>query len=135
MSPTKKTVQYVNEIILPHATLRVRTDGIIEIVSADDFEYDIEAIKQNYQAIIKLKKTEKALILNLAGKFTTVTNEVREFAATAPHKDFIAAEAFVIQSLAQKMIARFYLNVNKPKVPANFFTSADKAIVWLNKFR
>jgi hypothetical protein len=127
-------IAYKKEIKLPHAVIRLRTDLIIEITSADDFEYDVDAIKQNHEAIKQLKETPKALILNLAGKFTTVTTEVRDFVATAPHQSFIAAEAFVIQSLAQKILVQFYLKMNKPKVPANFFNSATKAVEWLKNF-
>ena len=42
--------------------------------------------------------------------------------------------AFVIKSLAQKLLGNAYLKINKPVVPTALFDNEEKAIEWLQKF-
>ncbi|CAN5285095.1 hypothetical protein BH09BAC5_BH09BAC5_00190 [soil metagenome] len=117
-----------------HSTISLRHDGIVEIITAPDFEYDVEHIKQNHAAIKEIAKNKRVLILSIVGENSTASKDVREFVAKAPHKDFVKAEAFVIQSLAQKLLANFFIKVNKPIVPAKFFKNVEDAEKWLKSF-
>ena len=49
-------------------------------------------------------------------------------------EEISCADAYVLKSLAQKIIANFYIRLNKPKIPTNFFTDEDSAIEWLTTF-
>ena len=121
----------IKEIVVEQGKIALRADGIIEIHSTDHFEYDVKHVLENYDYIKKLKTTEKALILNVVGYNATMTKEVREYVAKGYHQSFIKAEAFVIKSLAHKLLANFYLKINKPIVPTGFFNSKVDAEKWL----
>ena len=44
------------------------------------------------------------------------------------------AEAFVVNNLAHKVIANFYLKTNKPGRPTKIFTNEEDAVIWLKTF-
>jgi hypothetical protein len=44
------------------------------------------------------------------------------------------ADAFVIDSLAQRILGNFYLKFNKPQFPTRFFNSKEEALIWLEAF-
>lgn len=117
-----------------HTLVIKRTDGIV-VLYCSDHAYDVEDIKQNHLAIKKLMGAQKAHVLTFASKYSSATNEARAYTSNGPHKDFIAAEAFVIHSLAQRLLASFYIKVSKPIVPAGYFTDSLKAEKWLQNFK
>lgn len=116
-----------------HSHIVLRPDGIILLTSRDEHCYSIEDIKENWAAISSLCKGKKAYVLSVAGKYTSVDSEVREFVSKGLHAGFIAAECFVIHSLPQKLLANFYFKMNKPVVPSAFFTDRAKAEKWLKE--
>jgi len=44
------------------------------------------------------------------------------------------ADAFVLNSIAQKILANFYVKINKPERPTKFFNNLDEASIWLKKY-
>ena len=44
------------------------------------------------------------------------------------------ADAFVLNSIAQKILANFYVKINKPERPTKFFNNLDEALIWLKKY-
>lgn len=69
------------------------------------------------------------------GSFADVDPKVREWMAAPPVRSYTIADALVINSLPQKMLADFYLKFDKPVNPTRIFNSRDKALDWINKLR
>ena len=67
--------------------------------------------------------------------FSDVEPEVREWAADTNGNLYTFCDAIVIRNLAQKIIADFYLKVNKPKMPTKIFYSVDKAYEWIKEIQ
>ncbi|MCF8428644.1 MAG: hypothetical protein K9G64_00820 [Bacteroidia bacterium] len=44
------------------------------------------------------------------------------------------ADAFVLNSVAQKIMANFYIKINIPERPTNFFNNLDDALNWLKQY-
>lgn len=72
--------------------------------------------------------------LVLMGKHSTADKEGRAFSVSEKGSRFRNADAFVITSLAQKIVANFYLKIEKPSVPTRFFTKEEEAVEWLSQF-
>ncbi len=119
------------EIDLGHSKLVFRSDNVLEMICDDDAVYDVKNIRQIILETGKLTGGKKCMQLTIAGKYSTVSKEGREYAATEEAVEFTIAEAYVIQSLAQRILGNFYLKFNKPKVPTRLFTDKDKAEKWL----
>ena len=122
---------------LDHSLVIKRTDGIIEVRCGDLAIYSSEKVAENHACIKKFAEGKKALVLTIAGIYTHVMPEARAYTSKGPHKDFIAAEAFLVTSFAQWVLAGFFIKINRPIVPANFFRMKDKekAEAWLLSFK
>ena len=58
--------------------------------------------------------------------------EAREYGAASEVPAI--AEAMVIQTLAHRILARFYTSFNKKSHPLKVFMNRDKAVEWLAGF-
>lgn len=47
---------------------------------------------------------------------------------------YALAEAYILKSLAQKLIADLYLRFNRPGRPTRMFTKEGEALQWLREF-
>lgn len=56
--------------------------------------------------------------------------EAREWGANRPDGVTSISDAMIIGGMAHKMIANFYLKMNRPSKPSKFFTDLDGAINW-----
>lgn len=83
------------------------------------------------EAAGKLGNFKKMPVLIIAGKGSLADKETREFAASKEGTKYASAVAFVIKSLAQKILGNAYLKINKPVVPTALFDNEEKAVKWL----
>lgn len=125
-----------SEMDFKHSLILKRNDGIVEIRCADDFTYDVEHIVENHNYLKQISNNKKLLILNFTAQFTSITNEARSYVAKGYHQEFILAEAFLIHSLPQRILANFYVRVSNPVVHTSYFSYKDKeeAENWLKQF-
>lgn len=132
----KKTIYYkiVKEIVLPHTHLILRSDGIVQISYPDHFDFTLKDSIESVNAIGEITNGVPHLILKIPGKFTSVDHDTREHVAKGDGARFSIAEAFIINSLAHKMIANFYIKFNKPQKPTHFFGDIQSAEKWLKTF-
>lgn len=120
------------EIIdLRHTLLSHRKDGIIVLQCNDNHTYSKEEIIENHETIRKLSPHQKAFVLTIAGRYTSIEPEAKKYTAAGRHESFIGAEAFVIHNLAQRILAQFYFKINKPIVASEYFTDLNKAEKWI----
>ncbi len=117
-------------IDLSHSTLYLREDGILQLNSTNHV-YTVADMKEINEAKYKLLEGKNAPLLVIASAYASVENDAREFMASDENQQQSSMEAFVICSLAQKILANFYLAVNKPKVPTRFFSDIISAEKWL----
>jgi hypothetical protein len=120
---------------LKHSILQLRKDGLILLYCNDNHAYCREEVIENHETIRKICPDEKAFVLNIAGKYTSAQPDAKKYTASGIHVDFIGAEAFVINNLAQRILAQFYFKIYKPKVKSDYFTDFKKAENWLIKQR
>jgi hypothetical protein len=62
------------------------------------------------------------------------TKEARDYLADKGN-DLVSASAILVSSPMLKMMANFYIMVNKPKNPTRMFTDKESALEWLRQFR
>lgn len=125
----------LNRLIdLDHSIIQFRDDGIVQVDFADELLLDVGECKElirNYSTVLGDKKVP---ILHVVGKYMNVTKEAREFGASNEGLKHSIAEAYVLSSLAHKILANFYIKFNKPKVPTQFFKTKEEATIWLLTF-
>lgn len=62
------------------------------------------------------------------------SKEARDYMANEGNK-LVLASAMLVTSPMLKMMANFYIMVNKPKNPTRLFTSKEDALEWLVQFK
>lgn len=127
-------VDNLKQIALTHSKITFREDGIIEVVFGDNELLTLEDCKEIVTVYREFVQGRKLPILHVIGKYMNVTKEAREYAASEEGLEFSLAEAFVFNSLPHRIIANFYLNINKPSAPTRFFKTKAEAEVWLKTF-
>lgn len=118
-----KTQVFLEENDIIH--IKIKPEQVIEV---NDFK---EIIKR----IIELGLVKPRLILFEAGYHASVSPEVRDFAAH-PNANYLSlGDAIVIHTLAQRLMANFYVNFNKPSRPTKVFDNVDEAFTWLYQLK
>lgn len=62
------------------------------------------------------------------------TKEARDYMANEGNQ-LVLASAMVVTSPMLKMMANFYIMVNKPQNPTKVFTDRENAVTWLTQFK
>ena len=90
---------------------------------------DLAIVVKNYD---DLSNGELWKVLHIFPKDTTVSSEGRDYAESRekPAK----AEAFVIESLSQRILFKFYRKFRSVNYPMKEFSNREDALTWLNKF-
>lgn len=112
-----------------------RKDGIIQSYFYADYSGEIEDAINIVETFKILKKEGKCMALLIVEDGATFSKEAREFVASAEVSKIVKADAFVINSLALKILMNGYLKFNKPNRPTKFFNAEQTAVTWLNEFK
>lgn len=120
-------------IDLGHSEIFMRDDGIVQI-NSKNHNYDTQDLKEINVAQGKITKGKRCALLVIVDPFADIDSDAREYMACAEATQFSIAEAYVIRSLAQKILANFYLKVGKPEVPTRFFNEQNDAEDWLRSY-
>jgi hypothetical protein len=94
---------------------------------------------ENSKEILKFTRSHSpwklSPILLTGGDFMSQDKESREFNGSPEVIQYCSAMAFISDSLAKKLLANFFISINKDKVPMKFFKNEKEAIVWLSQFK
>lgn len=113
-------------------------------VSINDFGYYLVTVNEKEEFSVEdLKKLvnaqnelggEKLPVLVLCSEHATTNSELLQSISKNENNPYSKADAFVIHSMAQKILANFYIKINKPERPTKFFNNKEEAINWLKPF-
>lgn len=105
------------------------------VVSVNETEeFSVEDLKKLVDAEAKLG-AEKLPVLVLCSEHATTNSDLLNSISKNENNPYSKADGFVIKSMAQKILANFYVKINKPERPTKFFNSKDEALKWLNLYR
>lgn len=122
-----------NNISILNGISRVtlRDDAILETCIEKDQEFELEDAQEVLNTVKKIGQSNKFLHLTIFGNRTVPSKEARKFSISQQGSQFKLAEAIVVQSLSQKMVFNFMINVERPTVRTKLFTCAEEAKEWL----
>lgn len=104
-----------------------------------DIKKNQEFKLKDYQEVklASLKLTTGKSVYNLInlGDKTILDREAREACSVDIGNGRIKAEAFVIYSLGQRILARYILMAKRKHVPIRLFTNQEKAMIWLESVK
>ncbi len=124
----KPTVFKTNKAI---TTLEESNIVLIELTQGEDLSLD-ETLEIFNWVRDKVGNQKHYLIVE-AGFGSTADPSVRDWLSSEERLDAIGADAFVVNSIAHKIVVNFYLKYNKPQHPTKAFTTVDDARVWIKE--
>lgn len=127
-------VKIIKEFHFSYATIWVRSDNIVQVDSAENAFYTLVETLEVHNKINELTDYKPMLILHVTGKYANVDADTREFLASENGLRYVIAQAFVLHSMAQRMVANFFMNIDRPKKPTKFFDAQEEAEKWLHSF-
>lgn len=109
-------------------------DGILYVRVTKEVDETVERSKALVEAIGKMVNSRKVPLLSKFDEFALPPKENRDFWAKKDSCPFTSAEAFITDSTAMKIIANFYMRIEKPQRVTKMFTCVEEARKWLKTF-
>lgn len=113
-----------------NAKIRFVSNDIMHVCYKPDIALEIADFKEPLEVLKNLSEENFYKVIVEFPMHTHASPEARKWAMETSLP--AVAEAIVFKSLAQRIIIRFYLLVNKQSHPVKIFTDKEDAINWLN---
>lgn len=130
---TADLIKMVNfETALSFSTYYVESN-LLYIKLKTETEPTIESVQLNFQQTYEQlgEKQVKVLLDARALEFLNLPKDVLEYMGDNEYNKYQLATALLINGLAQKLLANFYLKIIKPKVKTKMFNHAEESLMWL----
>jgi hypothetical protein len=124
--------------MLTYRSQRVWLDPETRIIMAefdDGAELDIEDARASTRAMTEVSGGEERPLLVDFSNLKSQTKECREYYAKDPeHIKTYSAVALLVSSPLSRIIANFFLGINKPIKPTRLFEDRGAAVEWLKQY-
>jgi len=127
----KARYNVIKKVDLPHTRVELRDDGIIQFFYGDYVHYNVDVSQEVENVVMTLTEGETYMSLRIAGKQSSIAIKVMQYLSRGRGCLLTLADAFVIKSLLQRILAKIYLSIAKPYVPTKFFENVEDAETWL----
>lgn len=123
-----------SHIQLKHAEISHYQDNIYILTFEDDYEVELEDAVEIDKAFIKITQNTKfSVIVDARDKFSSITNDARNFFANDPEILPIREKlAIVVNNMPTKILANFFMRFNRPQTPTKVFNDLNLALEWLS---
>jgi hypothetical protein len=121
------------DVIVPYY-LYLREDGIMYCRISPEKEESVALVKIMVEKMGAMVNYRQVPLLARHEDFALPGKDNRDYWAKKGSCPYSKADAFMVNSTAMKLIANFYLRINKPERPTKMFTDEKEAIKWLKTF-
>lgn len=113
--------------------LEIHEDGyyLIRVYGEDEFTVD------DLKTLVKGQKELGAKLipsLVLCTEQASTNIDLLNTLAKKAFNPYSIADAFVLSSMSQRILANFYIKINKPERPTKFFNDPETALIWLKNY-
>lgn len=122
-----------NKILFENFSVKINEDNFYELEVFNDKEFSFNELEELIKAQESLG-SKKLPVLVLCEEFASTDTKFVKHLAHNKNNPYSKADAFVISSMAQKIIANFYLKISIPERPTKFFKEKADAIIWLKQY-
>lgn len=117
------------------ANVRLRSDGIVEVVIRPKFRQTLEDAKENLAAAMLAAGSQRRPFLVDIRQAEMLEPEARHFYGSAKLNDAFTAFALLLHaSPLGRMMGNVYMKIARHDVPTKLFTEEVKAIEWLSTY-
>lgn len=128
-------MKVVKSVETQWATLELTESGVLVFRYFDGVELDEAVARAVVAAGVELcGDLVPTPVLALLDQIKGFTRGAREFFADSDENRAASSKvALVVSSPIAKVIANFFMKLNKPRVPTRLFTDQAKAVEWLTR--
>ena len=108
-------------------------DGIARTKVKPNSEVVLEDAKENSVAVNSFELNSYPLIIDTT-QIKSITKEARDYFSMKGRDSKVNGLAIIIKSPLSKIIANFFMGLNKPIVPVKLFTNENDAIDWCKPY-
>lgn len=130
---TSELITVVETIEFEKSIYEFCDDGLVIITVKDGVHMELEDSKKEHQMLLKKPEYLPLRVLIKSGINSSVSKEVRDYSNSEEAYKIIRAEALVVNSLAQKIMADFISKFYKIPMNLKIFNDEEKAIRWLKQ--
>jgi len=127
-------VHTLDKINISLGTISIQEEGILRFDIDSTDEITLQNLKEHLEVVKSIGNGKAFCNLAVLTKFIQVGDDARRFAAGEESNKYTIADAFVINSVALKIVGNFYIRYNKPVRPTRLFTDEAEAVRWLRTF-
>ena len=110
-------------------------DNIVYLIYKEQADIGISEIEENISVKTNIQEGKKMKTLVDVTKVWHYSDEARKIVSSERFKSITIAMAVVVgYSLPIKMVANFFMKINKPLTPTKLFSNREKAKEWSDNF-
>lgn len=113
--------------------IEINDFGFYKVTVNESEEFTVDDLKKLVNAQSELGG-EKLPVLVLCAEHASTNSELLTTISKNKNNPYSKADAFVIKSMAQRILANFYIKINKPERPTKFFNDKDEAVNWIKQY-
>ena len=133
MKRTAKPLKHLKNALFE---ISLKETNVLSVDITGEMEYDTEDVAQLISNIKFIAQSKKYLVLVDAGPLSTFTYNGIKLLAQPDSSSYAYAKAYIIHTIAQRLMLNVYQRFFKPSIPIKFFKDKREAELWLlKKFR
>ena len=114
----------------PSAFVSLIEEHVLVVSAKDGVIIDVPQMWENFNATIELNPAGDYPVIFETLGYVSITTEARELAASKEMAKESCGMAIMMDNIAMRIFANFYMKVNKPLRPTKLFTDKKEAILF-----
>lgn len=118
-----------------HIAKLIYDDDILYVIIKENVDLGISEMDELLEFSAKFTNYEKRYTIVDTRSNYNSSQEVSNHYANSDYNKYRYADAFIVNSLAMRLLVNFYIRFHKPKVPTRLFNDEQSAINWINSLK
>lgn len=115
-------------------SLKLISPNVVHVeIHKSDADICLDDLKKLTTELGIIGEEKKLYVIVDILKHNTISKEGRAYSASEESQIYTKANAIIISSLAMRIGANFFININKPVRPTRVFNSVDQALEWFKE--
>ena len=127
------------KIELPCAYIEVLDSELVHIVYKNEYDVELKDVQEVDATFNKLAKEDKLyVIMDTKGRYNGFSTEAQQYLSKETklvERGLLGGFAILIDSLAYRMLVKFYMKFYKPNYKLKICSKQEDALKWLLKLK
>ena len=124
----------IKQIDTPVAKLSFQED-VLTVLLKENSELEPNEFNDLLDQAMEFVEYKKHYVIIDTRLIYNASSETRKLYAESPHKVYRYADAFIVNSLAMRLLVNFYITFQRPEIPARMFNNEKAAMIWIKELK